>query len=397
MGMHVLSRAISEGLVPAERTAIIDPHSELFAQWHRRVRNCRMDFLRSPASHGIARDYRTIRRTIQDERDFTPPYHRPSVRLFGKHLNHQLRNTLNGTIHIQGTAQSIHIDDSGSAYRIDISPEESHRSVTADVIILAVGQPSPRIPEPLKALPATASVLHVHNDTSSLQSLNSGSKIGLVGGGIAAAHLAVALASAGHDVTIWNRDRFTSHQFDSDPCFVGPRCASLFASIQDYSQRRILIQRSRRAGSVPPDLFVQLRRLQQERRIRVVRGSVTHAAAAGSQVFLSGWEQIGEIRYPSASVPGPAGEYDAVVACTGFDPGPPACELVEAIAHELQLKLAADGYPVPSHDLQWAPALFVAGALAELEIGPPARNLVGAHVAGRRIIPSLNELLTARR
>ncbi len=397
IGMHILGRAVTEGLVAAQNAVIVDPHDQPFAQWHRRVGNCRMRFLRSPASHGIARDYRTIRRSMQTNQDFTPPYHRPSVDIFSEHLRRHADLTLTERNHLPGWARTIHPAGSSGRYRIEVAQHGTIRSITADAIILAVGQPPVRIPAPIAALPASAPAYHVHEDTSSLDNLPHGSSVGIVGGGIAAAHLAIALSDAGHHVTMWNRDRFTRHQFDSDPCFVGPRCASLFASVSTYRARRALIQRSRRGGSVPPDLFSQLRRYEQSRMIRMMRGEVIKAGLSGKRVFLHG---RGGIRGGSdQSMPGPrlVGEYDAVVACTGFAAGPPARDLVEQVSRELNLELSEDGYPIPAPDLQWAPGLFVAGALGELETGPPARNLVGAHVAGRRIIPALPAFLTDRK
>lgn len=389
VGVHVLGRALSERLVSPEHVVVIDPHAEVFSQWHRRVDNCRMQFLRSPASHGIAPDYRTIRRTIRTSRDFTPPYHRPSINLFAEHLQRYREASLSGVLRVQGWVRKIQPAPTGTGYTLRVSAESGERTISADVVILAVGQPSPRMPRVLEALPSTAAVYHIHRDASALDHLALGSEIALVGGGIAAGHLAVALGSGGHHVTIWNRDRFTNHQFDSNPCFIGPRCAGIIGSIQDYHHRRSLIQRSRRSGSVPQDLFWELRRLEYSRRIRVIRGEVTHAAVAGSvggagdRVVLRGEVQSGI----------QSREYDAVVACTGFSGGPPAADLVQQIARVLPAPRAEDGYPIPSGDLQWAPGLFVTGALAELEIGPPARNLVGAHLAGRRIIPALRALM----
>ncbi len=395
--MHILGRAVSEKIVEPGQAVIIDPHDQPFAQWHRRVKNCCMRFLRSPASHGIARDYRTVRRLMHSDRDYTPPYHRPSVDVFSEHLRRHASLTLSGGNRLHGWARSVHQDRTSQGYRIEVAQHDSIYPISADAVILAVGQPPVKIPAPLATLPADAPVYHVHQDTSGLDTLPRGSSIGIVGGGIAAAHLSLALSEAGHHVTIWNRDRFTNHQFDSDPCFVGPRCASLFASISSYQARRALIQRSRRPGSVPPDLFRELRRYERARRIRVIRGEVVDAARSGNRVFLYGREAIrGET---GRSMPGAPliGEYDAVVACTGFSGGPPAPELVEKLSQELNLSRSEDGYPIPPPDLQWAPGLFLAGALGELETGPPARNLVGAHVAGRRILPALREFLTDRK
>ena len=70
--------------------------------------------------------------------------------------------------------------------------------------------------------------------------------------------------------------------------------------------------------------------------------------------------------------------------------GPPARPLVDAAARGLGAELAPCGYPVPDAQLRWhdrgSGALYVAGALAELELGPSARNLAGARLASERIV-----------
>ena len=49
----------------------------------------------------------------------------------------------------------------------------------------------------------------------------------------------------------------------------------------------------------------------------------------------------------------------------------------------------AAGYPVPRPSLEWDEGLYVTGALAELELGPAAPNIVGAHNAAKRIVGTL--------
>jgi hypothetical protein len=43
------------------------------------------------------------------------------------------------------------------------------------------------------------------------------------------------------------------------------------------------------------------------------------------------------------------------------------------------------GFPAPTRSLEWAPGLYVTGALAELELGPTAPNIAGARSAGERL------------
>jgi hypothetical protein len=89
---------------------------------------------------------------------------------------------------------------------------------------------------------------------------------------------------------------------------------------------------------------------------------------------------------------GSIAEYDRIILATGFAPGPPMADLIASVAAHANAPVAGDGYPIPAEDLSWLPKLYLTGALAELEIGPPARNIAGAHLAGRRIIPALKAL-----
>jgi hypothetical protein len=51
----------------------------------------------------------------------------------------------------------------------------------------------------------------------------------------------------------------------------------------------------------------------------------------------------------------------------------------------MELPFAPCGYPVVNRYLAWGRGLFVTGALAELELGPVARNISGARRAGERL------------
>ena len=49
------------------------------------------------------------------------------------------------------------------------------------------------------------------------------------------------------------------------------------------------------------------------------------------------------------------------------------------------LELCSCGYPAPDKYLKWGD-VYVAGTLAELELGPSARNIAGARLAAERIV-----------
>ena len=58
--------------------------------------------------------------------------------------------------------------------------------------------------------------------------------------------------------------------------------------------------------------------------------------------------------------------------------------MLDEFIHDHGLPAAPCGYPIVDRCLRWHPRLFVTGALAELEIGPVARNIIGARLAGDR-------------
>ena len=106
--------------------------------------------------------------------------------------------------------------------------------------------------------------------------------------------------------------------------------------------------------------------------MRRLRDEVVGAAAAGGGVELglgSGDRLCG----------------DGILLATGFHPRRPGGGLLDGTIGRLGLECAACGYPVVDSSLRWGPGLYVTGPLAELEIGPVARNILGARLAGERL------------
>ncbi|MBL8151238.1 MAG: hypothetical protein JNN15_15045, partial [Blastocatellia bacterium] len=44
------------------------------------------------------------------------------------------------------------------------------------------------------------------------------------------------------------------------------------------------------------------------------------------------------------------------------------------------------GYPIVDRSLKWHPGIYVSGPLAELELGPTARNIIGARTAAEKLL-----------
>jgi hypothetical protein len=75
-----------------------------------------------------------------------------------------------------------------------------------------------------------------------------------------------------------------------------------------------------------------------------------------------------------------------VILATGFVPTRPGGSWLERAIAELTLPCAPCGYSDVTPDLCWQPGIYVMGALAELVLGPAARNIVGARLAAARLI-----------
>ena len=57
--------------------------------------------------------------------------------------------------------------------------------------------------------------------------------------------------------------------------------------------------------------------------------------------------------------------------------------LLQNITTQYACKTDENMWPIPQKNLMWYPGLYLMGSLAELEIGPTARNIIGAHLACR--------------
>ncbi|MGM0904511.1 MAG: hypothetical protein ACQEXB_25865 [Bacillota bacterium] len=78
-----------------------------------------------------------------------------------------------------------------------------------------------------------------------------------------------------------------------------------------------------------------------------------------------------------------------LVLATGFLPSLPGKNWLNKLMQDLHLSCAKCGYPIIDQSLQWYPHLYVSGPLAELEVGPIARNISGARHAAERIVNNL--------
>jgi hypothetical protein len=374
-----IARALTAGkAVDPDRLAILDPEEEPLSHWLRWTSACGMSFLRSPSSHNLDVDFRALRRFAvsygyDPAAHYRPPYLRPSLRLFNDHSLRIASSPEVAGARLQGRLLSI----SPVEGRRGWSLETDRGVIESRMVLFAVGRTG-GLARPAWGTTAPT-VEHVFSPGFRRPSGGAIGRIAVVGGGVTAGQLVLSLAkelpsSAG--LTMITGAPLEVHQFDSEPCYLGPRCLESFLKIPNPEKRRRIIRRVRHPGSIPPGIAASLQNLVREKRLEIIPEWVIGAQERSRETVLS----LASGREVSAS---------RAILATGFAPGPPAHDILQPLIREQNLPTTADGYPIPDATLQWAPGLFLTGPLGETEIGPGAPNIIGAHLAVRRIIPFL--------
>lgn len=378
-GVHLALALLVRGGVAREQLALLDPHERLLARWRHCTGNVGMTFLRSPSVHHLDGpafsmvSFAQVRSFEEAERDsrFAPPYHRPSLALFDAHCDALVRAARLDDRHLRGSACDLVIHEDHVELATTIGPLRTRK------LILAFG-----LGDQL-AIPSWAAGLreqgvaieHAFDEGFVRAELDGWRHALVVGGGISAVQLALALAEreAGA-VTLLTRHPLREAQFDSDPGWLGPRFLTDFAKLRDLGRRRAEIDAARKRGSASRDVLVALRRARKAGRITLLHDEVVRARfdrSLGPELWLRGGKLV---------------HADRVVLATGFERRRPGRWLDAAIARE-RLPLADCGFPIVDAALRWHPRIHVSGPLAELEIGPVARNIAGARMAAQRIVP----------
>lgn len=208
-------------------------------------------------------------------------------------------------------------------------------------------------------------------------SLGASETIAVVGGGISAAQIALRLLDEGHRVHLVSRHPLREHQFDSDPGWIGPKLMTGFSRVRDYDRRRAMIAEARHRGSVPPDVRRVLARAIEHGHLSWHEGQVEALDPGRDGIALR------LAADPSAL------EVERVVLATGFSSRRPGGAMIDRLVASASLPCARCGYPIVDSALRWHPRIHVSGPLAELELGPVARNIVGARRTGDRLVAAL--------
>lgn len=375
-GITMASYLIRKQKAKVEELLIIDRHTEPLANWHRCTTTISMPFLRSPGVHHLdvnpfglgafAKD-----NEFDDSASFLGRFKRPSLLLFEEHCTCMIQELALKKCWKKGSVESISRKNTG--WQVNMSNSET---VQSEQLILAIGNNEQlHLPEWAAILQegTHAPIYHIFDmSLPKLEKLKP--PFTVIGGGITAVHLTLKLNKLfPNQVTLLKRHSFRIHDFDSDPGWLGPKKQMAFHKTHSYQKRRQQIKAARYKGSIPRDLYIKLLHQVRKNPNLTTDGEVHFGRFEKGAINL--YDKSNRLLQQSGTV----------LLATGFQTTLPGKEWLALAIKENHLQCANCGYPIVSKNLQWAHNLYVMGALAELEIGPIARNISGARQAADRI------------
>ena len=355
---------------------ILDPQPELLHVWSHHTASCGMAFLRSPATHNIDRPILSLYRFAKTRQGrphaaFIPPYNRPSLELFQQHCRHVISANHLDRLHVRARAQAIRQDGRCLIVETDGPTLKARR------ILLAIGmgeQPCwPGWAQQLKK--AGARIAHIFDPDFKRDQYRQSGRTLIIGGGITAVQTALALAAESHgEIHLFSRHRLRESQYDFNPCWIGPKCLRTFYR-SGFTRRRQTIDEARITGSLPGEVLERFSQARHNGRIGFGQGTCLAATAANGGLQLE----------TSAGVL----EGDQMILATGFENRRPGGALIDRLITDFNLDCHPCGYPILDAGLHWGNNIYATGPLAELQLGPCARNIVGVRNAGRLLLHGL--------
>lgn len=356
---------------------LLDASGGCLAEWERRTRGQGMKVMRSPGAHHLDVPPESLIRHAERELredELNAPYHRPTLALFLDHSRAVVRRTRLEELVLPETVAVV--ESTREGYRVHC---RSGRVLSTRFLLLAPGTGGQeRLPPWAASLGCRAS--HVEHFDVGRESFDR-CRVLVVGGGLSAATVADAVASRGASVVLTSRHRLEARLFDVDPGWMGPKYLRPFWAEHDFATRLRMIREARGRASVTPEMLDRLRRHRLEGRLRLVEGDEVVAVVRQGGALVARVRHAGEL--PT---------FDRVLCATGCDP---RIEKLRWLG-ELGAARACEGRPLVGPTLELRPGCFVTGWLAELELGPAARNVSGARRAAERIAGAVRRRLVQR-
>ncbi|WP_154836571.1 NAD(P)-binding domain-containing protein [Staphylococcus sp. Marseille-Q1834] len=361
---------LREAGLSIDHLTIIDPYSSLCEQFNDFTHRISMPFLRSPIVHHIHPNPFHLKQFAKYQHYTNATYgryQRPQTDMFMHHVHELVHRYRLNDCHLQGYVNQIARTD--SKWTITLA---NAQILHTDCVVLAQGcNHRPYIPSLFEN---ESNVCHIFEKEFNPAMYNQSSHV--VGSGISAAHLTLKLLNQSTDkiVHLWMNKDIDIHHFDADPGWLGPKNMGPFLEITSSKKRMEVISQARHKGSMPQELYLRLKKHVQNGRLIIHHDQIIRLE--NHQIFTE-----------TSSTP-----YDFVLLATGFQATLLNQKMVQSLIQHEQAPLTQCGLPDITSDLEWLPQLFVAGGLADLELGPFARNIMGGREAAQRIYNAFEKL-----
>lgn len=381
-GVHLAHCMLQQTSMTHDDIRILDPNEELLDEWRLRTKSCGMKYLRSSSVHHIDIHPFSLRRfaareEYNKETNFIQPKDRPALDLFDAHCRMVVDTYSLDSLYIHGRAIEL-LNGNGC-----VTVATDNEQIKAKSVLLAIGMgEQPLWPDwglwlKEKGVPVT----HLFDSDYSLEDLQAGDRVAIIGGGITGGHVALNICKKSKaEVLLISRKEMYVSNFDFAPGWIGPRFTEGFYK-SPIEERRQQIVAARAKGSVPEDMKCLLKKASVQGQLILITDDITDAKCINGKALLVGRER----------------DYNCnrIILATGYQEKRPGGSFIDQAIKEFSLKTAACGFPVINLSLQWHDRIFVTGPLSELQIGPVARNIVGARHSSERIITSLNNKVGA--
>ncbi len=381
-GTYLAAALLRQGRSTRKELRIIEPTGELLAGFERQCRNTGMQALRSPFVHHLGGDpfsLESFAETRDREAELVEAYNgadRPSVDLFFDHARWVINQLSLDELVCAERATTIEPAGNGG---VDVVTDRAR--YRTDNCALAIGAAGAwNRPQWADQLPNEAAVDHVFGDFEP-EAVGADESVCVIGGAISAVQVATLLADRGVRVEVRSRRPFEAERIEADPTWMNWRYIDqrLGRHEPGSKARYDQVQAARYDGTVPEYALSRFRDRVARTRLEHSVSSVTAARTSGGAIELT-------------LADGTAANYDRVVLATGFGPAAKT-PLLERTAEACSLARGYRGYPVLDRStLRWMDSeghrspISVSGLLAELTVGPYARNIVGARRAAERIV-----------
>jgi cation diffusion facilitator CzcD-associated flavoprotein CzcO len=380
-GVHIATRLIQEARLEPEQLAILDPGEQLLSNWKTRTKATGMSHLRSPSVHHLDLDPFDLQRYGKKygrarHSHFAAPYMRPSLQLFDDHCQEIIENNQLASRHLRDKAKSIKRDFKTKQWQVQT---EQNEAIQSRKVVLSLGSGS-GLSWPEWAKADRQGIQHIFDPQFELPRPDEAETVAIIGGGITSAQVAIRLLKAGQRVHIIARHPIRESQFDSDPGWLGPKYMNGFNREKNYKRRRSIIKTARQRGSMPKDIKRILIQSKAQGLLHWHVGVVQTMERDGDEMLLKLNDEV-SLKVPS------------IILATGFTHDRPGESLVQNLIKDHALPVAPCGFPLVKQDLSWSEGLHVTGALAELELGPTSRNIIGARHAADRILDPENAII----